>query len=121
MIYYKKFKKIIYIFEYQGDIDDVLSRYYYSAKKYNLDIIVRVTSDCPLIDYRLIDEIINFYNKNNVDYVSNTIEDSYPDGQDVEVFSMSALTKSFKEAKRNYREYVTFLLKNEFLKRKSFH
>ena len=56
---------------FRGSEDDVLSRYYYAAKENNLDVVVRITSDCPLIDPIVLDEIINFYLKNNYDIVSN--------------------------------------------------
>src|SRR3712207_317315 len=57
---------------FRGSENDVLSRYYYAAKKYNADIIVRVTSDCPLIDSKVSEETINYYLNNKFDYVSNT-------------------------------------------------
>ncbi|WP_409068650.1 cytidylyltransferase domain-containing protein [Clostridium sp. FAM 1755] len=95
---------------FRGSSEDVLSRYYFAAKKYKADVIVRVTSDCPLIDYNTSDRIIQYYldNLDKYDYASNTIERTYPRGLDTEVFSFEALEKSYNKAKKQYeREHVT--------------
>lgn len=101
---------------FRGSSEDVLSRYYFAAKKYKADVIVRVTSDCPLIDYDTSDKIIKYYldNLDKYDYLSNTIERTYPRGLDTEVFSFHALEKSHMEAKKKYeREHVTpYIYKN---------
>ena len=73
---------------FRGDEDDVLDRFYQAAKIHNPDYVVRLTSDCPLIDPILIDEIIKATISSNVDYCSNTLIESYPDGQDIEVFTL---------------------------------
>ncbi|BFN05018.1 cytidylyltransferase domain-containing protein [Clostridium tetani] len=95
---------------FRGSEEDVLSRYYYAAKENNADIVVRVTSDCPLIDSGVSEKIIQYYldNINKYDYVSNTIERTYPRGLDTEVFSLKALEKAFNESKlQRDREHVT--------------
>jgi spore coat polysaccharide biosynthesis protein SpsF (cytidylyltransferase family) len=93
---------------YQGDTNDVLDRFYNAAKGKNPDYIVRVTSDCPLLDPILMDEIIQLAVDNNLDYTSNTLVEAYPDGQDVEVIKWSALEKSWIETTLKYdREHVT--------------
>ncbi|RXM78527.1 acylneuraminate cytidylyltransferase [Clostridium tetani] len=95
---------------FRGSEEDVLSRYYYAAKENNADVVVRVTSDCPLIDSEVSEKIIQYYldNKEIYDYVSNTIERTYPRGLDTEVFSFSILKKTFIETKKDYeREHVT--------------
>ena len=93
---------------YQGDTDDVLGRFYNAAKDRNPDYIVRVTSDCPLLDPVLMDEIIQLAVDNNLDYTTNTLIEAFPDGQDVEVIKWSALKKSWIETTLNYdREHVT--------------
>ncbi len=95
---------------FRGSEKDVLSRYYYAAKENNGDIVVRVTSDCPLIDSEITDKIIKYYkeNRHKYDYVSNTIDRTYPRGLDTEVFSFYALEKAFKEAtSERDREHVT--------------
>ena len=99
---------------FRGDEDDVLDRFYQAAKIHNPDYVVRLTSDCPLIDPILIDEIIEAAIIANVDYCSNTLIESYPDGQDIEVFTFSALKKAWKESVlKSEREHVTpFMKKN---------
>jgi spore coat polysaccharide biosynthesis protein SpsF len=84
---------------YRGSEQDVLSRYYETAKKFEVDVIVRITSDCPIIDPEVIDKVVNQYfnNQSLVDYVSNTLERTYPRGLDTEVFSFIALNKAYHE------------------------
>jgi len=92
---------------FRGSEEDVLRRYYESAKEYKADVIVRITSDCPLIDPDIIDKIIDFYfEKQPLDYVSNGLERTFPRGLDVEVFSFGALELANESAKKN-REHVT--------------
>ncbi len=97
-----------------GSTEDVLDRYYQVATTYNPDYVVRVTSDCPLIDSRLIDEIIEMVELNNLDYGSNTLIELFPDGQDIEVFRYSTLKKAWKKSNLpSEREHVTpFIKKN---------
>lgn len=97
---------------FRGSEDDVLSRYYYAAKENSLDVVIRITSDCPLIDSKVLDEVIKFYVDNNYDIVSNAGSDlskrTYPRGLDIEVFSFKVLEKSFANAKETYqKEHVT--------------
>ena len=94
---------------YRGSLNDLLNRYYHCAKKHKADHIVRITSDCPLIDPKIIDLMIKKYlSLKNADFLSNTHPPSYPDGFDVEIFSFQALQKAFRSAKKNYeREHVT--------------
>lgn len=100
---------------FRGDEDDVLDRFYQAAKIHNPDYVVRLTSDCPLIDPILIDEIIEAAIISNVDYCSNTLIESYPDGQDIEVFTFSALKKAWKESVlKSEREHVTPFMKKNF-------
>lgn len=100
---------------FRGSENDVLDRYYKTIMDSG-EIphwVVRVTSDCPLIDPNLVDEIIEYAQSINVDYVSNTLENKFPDGQDIEVFKFSALKKSWKEATlKSEREHVTPFIKN---------
>ena len=91
-----------------GDEEDVLSRYYLTAKKYQAKNIVRITADCPLIDYSVIDSTIKAYFEDTVDYTSNIFPRSFPKGLDTEVFSFKSLEKAFKESNKKYdREHVT--------------
>jgi spore coat polysaccharide biosynthesis protein SpsF (cytidylyltransferase family) len=99
---------------YRGSINNVLERFYNTAKDENPDWIVRLTSDCPLIDPILIDKIIQFAIDNDYDYVSNTLKPTFPDGVDIEVFKFSALKVAFYEAKLTSElEHVTpYIWKN---------
>lgn len=98
---------------FRGSEEDVLDRFYQTAKKHNAKIIVRITGDCPLIDPEIIDETINFFKDNNCDYASNTNPPTYPDGMDVEVFSVNSLETAWKNAKlKSEREHVTLYIRN---------
>ncbi len=103
---------------YQGSLNDVLDRFYHTALPENPDWVVRLTSDCPLIDPMVIDTIIEAAVQNNLDYTSNTLNPTYPDGIDVEVFKFSALQKAFNEAMlKSEREHVTpYIWKNSTVK-----
>lgn len=109
---------------FRGSENDVLSRFYYSAKENNADIIVRVTSDCPCIDFEILDKMLIYfkdkYKEKQVDYLSNTIKRTYPRGYDIEIFTFSALEKSYINAEKEYeREHVTPYIydkTNNFLK-----
>jgi spore coat polysaccharide biosynthesis protein SpsF (cytidylyltransferase family) len=98
---------------FKGSENDVLDRFFLSVKDRNPDFIVRVTSDCPLIDPILIDQIIEYAIIKNVDYCSNNLVEHFPDGQDVEVMKFSALKNAWKHAKLNSeREHVTPYIRN---------
>lgn len=95
---------------YRGSENDVLSRYYGAAIECNADIIVRLTSDCPLIDPAIIDQVIQLYigGREKVDYASNALERTFPRGLDTEVFSFDALQKAHERASlERDREHVT--------------
>lgn len=96
---------------YEGDTQNVLSRYYEAALKYKLcdeDIIVRCTSDCPLIDYDVTKNTIEFFNKQKVDYVSSGSHCGFPRGMDTEVFRFKLLKEAFFNADTEYeKEHVT--------------
>ena len=98
---------------FRGSESDVLDRFYQAVRKEKPDWIVRVTSDCPLIDSELVDSVLRFAKKNNVDYTSNILIENYPDGQDIEVFKYSALEIAWKNAKLcSEREHVTPYIRN---------
>ena len=89
---------------------DLLDRHYQAAKAFRADAVVKIPSDCPLIDPAVIDRVLTFYsrNSNRFDYVSNLHPASYPDGNDVEVMSMAALETAWIEAARPFeREHTT--------------
>lgn len=98
---------------FRGSEFDVLSRYYYAAKKYKIENIIRITSDCPLIDYRILNSMVNYFKKNKVDYLANTypMPTNYPDGMDIEIFNFKTLEKTFYNAKLpSEREHVTIYM-----------
>ncbi|MGO4374511.1 NTP transferase domain-containing protein [Paenibacillus sp. MCAF20] len=93
---------------YRGSEENVLSRYYEAAKQYNADIVIRITSDCPVIDPEVTNETIRFFMDRKVDYASNTIERTFPRGLDTEVFTMEGLELAYQEAhSADHFEHVT--------------
>lgn len=103
---------------YQGSVNDVLDRFYQTVKSENPDYVVRITSDCPLIDPVIIDKTIATCVESGYDYASNTLIPTYPDGMDVEVFKCSVLEKAWQEATlQSEREHVTpYIWKNSTVK-----
>lgn len=99
---------------FKGSTEDVLMRFYDSVKFENPDYIVRLTSDCPLIDAEEIDNVIKFFLENDLDYVSNSLNPTFPDGLDVEIFKYEALKIANNSANlKSEREHVTsFIWKN---------
>lgn len=98
---------------FRGSENDVLDRFYNAAKTEKPKWVVRVTSDCPLIDSEMIDAVISLAKLNDVDYAANILEERFPDGQDVEVFKFSALQNAWENAKLNSeREHVTPYIRN---------
>ena len=99
---------------YTGSIENVLDRFYQAAVKFKPKWVVRLTSDCPLIDAMLIDDVIDYTIEKDVDYCSNTLNPTFPDGMDIEVFKFTALEKAWKEAQLDSeKEHVTpFIHKN---------
>jgi len=93
---------------FRGSEKNVLKRYYDTALMYKADIIVRVTADDPFKDYRIIDDAIKIIKKTKIDFVCNNNPISYPEGLDVEVLTMSALSKSYLNSTSTYeQEHVT--------------
>jgi spore coat polysaccharide biosynthesis protein SpsF len=93
---------------FRGAEDDVLDRYYWAARSYPADAVVRITSDCPLIDPELVDETIRVFKDENADYASNVFPRTYPRGLDTEAFTSAALEHAWREARDMYeREHVT--------------
>lgn len=93
---------------FRGDEDDVLGRYLGAALAFQADNIVRLTADCPMHDASVIDLCIDQFMSGSYDYLSNVITRSYPDGLDVEIFTLQALQQIDKEAQSDFwREHVT--------------
>jgi spore coat polysaccharide biosynthesis protein SpsF len=95
---------------FRGSTNDLLDRHYQTGLKYNAEDIVKIPSDCPLIDPDIITRVIDFYvlNKNTYDYVSNLHPATYPDGNDVEVMSMKVLYNAWNNSHKDFeREHTT--------------
>ncbi|PKL66556.1 MAG: acylneuraminate cytidylyltransferase [Methanobacteriales archaeon HGW-Methanobacteriales-1] len=107
-------KKIIDIAEkekitwFRGSKENVLERYYLAAKENELDVIVRITSDCPCVDPDIVDFLLENHLKNKGDYTSNTTLRTFPVGLDVEVVSFEALKTCYYNADTDLeKEHVT--------------
>lgn len=96
---------------FRGSLDDVLDRFYRAALPFMPGHVVRLTGDCPLADPELIDRVVSFHLEGGFDYTANTLEPTYPDGLDVEVFRFSCLKQAWEEAKLpSQREHVTLFM-----------
>jgi len=104
---------------YEGSKNNVLRRTYLAAKKYKVNTIIRITSDCPIIDPQLVNKGIKIFNKKNLDYLSNNLPPSWPHGVDFEIFSFGALKKSLSNATTLIeKEHVTvYMRKNKKIKK----
>jgi spore coat polysaccharide biosynthesis protein SpsF len=93
---------------FRGDEQDVLDRYWQTARAHQAQAVVRITSDCPLIEPEVIDRVVEAFLHAAPDYASNTLERSYPRGLDTEVVALSALERAWREATKSYqRVHVT--------------
>jgi len=93
---------------FRGSTTDVLDRYYQCAKKFSLINIVRITSDNPLIDPTLVDQVIEKFIEGSYDYVTNCNPRTFPQGTEAEIFSFKALERAWKNSKKSSeREHVT--------------
>jgi spore coat polysaccharide biosynthesis protein SpsF len=93
---------------FRGEENDVLDRYYQAAQCIGADGIVRITSDCPLIDPEITDETIHSFLERRPDYASNALQRTYPRGLDTEVMTWEALARTWREALLFYqRSHVT--------------
>lgn len=112
LINFCKKKKIKF---YRGSEKNVLKRVYETAKLYEADIILFITGDCPIIDIKVINKVLNYFlkYKKSFDYVGNAFLRSFPDGMDAHVFHFKTLEKNFKMvSKRIEKEHVTLGIKN---------
>ena len=108
---------------YSGSPTNVLDRYYKCALKERADIIVRITADCPLIDPKIVDDAISlFIKKKDIDLLSNYSPPTFPDGQDVAVFSFSALKYAWSNAisKFDKEHVVNYLIQSKKINRFNF-
>ena len=119
----KKYLKKLGYKVYVGEKNDLLDRYYKAAKKYNAEIIVRITGDCPLVDFRIVDSLVHSLIKDQLDFISNSIKPSFPDGLDVSVIKFKALKQSWIKATNSFdREHVVpYIIKNKSFRKKNIH
>tara|TARA_Y100001968_G_C19454442_1_gene771563 strand:- start:2133 stop:2888 length:756 start_codon:yes stop_codon:yes gene_type:complete len=94
---------------YRGSENNVLDRYYKAAIEFESDIICRITSDCPLIDFKLIDDYYSIFNKSDFEYLSNSISQKMPDGMDIEFFRVNSLRDIWRRPnlRLRHKEHVT--------------
>ena len=106
--------KKLKIFCFRGSENDVIDRYFQASKIFKAQNIVRVTADCPLIDFKIVDEVIKKFFLKKVDYATNTMPPTFPDGMDVEVFNINSLKKAWKASrvKTELKEHVTTYIRN---------
>ena len=92
----------------RGSEQDVMQRYLQAARASDANVIVRITGDCPLVDPRLVDQVVREFRAADVDYFSNVAPPSYPDGLDIEVFTLAALEQAAAETSDSFdHEHVT--------------
>lgn len=99
---------------FRGDERNVLARFYECAEKYKLDNIIRITADCPVIDYALVEKGIEKFKENKFEYISNVNPPTYPDGLDFEIFSFQVLKEANDNPSKSKMdmEHVTGLIKS---------
>lgn len=98
---------------FRGSLRDVLGRYRQAAERYDLDIIVRITADCPCLDPGIVERVLQEHLRTGADYTANVLERTYPVGYDVEVFNRAILERLDEEAKEpSGREHVTLYVRN---------
>ncbi len=87
---------------FRGSLNNLLDRHYRAGLKYNAGIVLKIPSDCPLIDPRIIDQVLDFYfeHEGEYDFVSNLHPATTPDGNDVEIMTMACIEKAWKEAQK---------------------
>jgi spore coat polysaccharide biosynthesis protein SpsF len=102
---------------FRGDEEDVLDRFYQAAQIHNAQAVVRITSDCPLIDPSVIDKVVYAFMTTKPDYACNTLERTYPRGLDTEIMSLNAFGRAWRGATDAYqRVHVTpYLYQNPHL------
>jgi len=93
---------------YRGHPQDLLDRHYQAALEFGADTVIKIPSDCPLIDPAIIDHVIGYWLEHDYDFVSNLHPATWPDGNDVEIMTLPALEKAWRESGRSMeREHTT--------------
>lgn len=100
---------------YRGSEEDCLDRFYQASSFFGIDVIVRITSDCPLVIPEVIDEMIEYYLKSQmeIDYLSNRQYTNYPEGVDVEIFKRNMLEEAAIDVlQQQEREHINYYFLN---------
>lgn len=98
---------------FRGDLDDVLSRFIGVLISSDAEVVIRITADCPLVMPKLVDQMVNDFLLLDLDYLSNTITPTFPDGLDVEIFTKAALLRlNDLSLSSQEREHVTLGIRN---------
>ena len=98
---------------FRGSENNVLSRVTGAVKKFKADVVVQITADCPIIDFKIVKNLISIYKNNNYDCVTNAFVRSFPDGMDVSVMKANVLIKSNILSKsQKYKEHVSLFVKS---------
>lgn len=98
---------------FRGSEINVLERYYLTARKFQAEAIMRITSDCPLLDVKILNDLLSYFQEENkmglpIDYLSNTLRRSFPRGLDAEIFTYNSLDIAYNNATKDYeKEHVT--------------
>jgi len=106
------------IYYFRGSEENCLGRFYQTCRQFKVNIIVRITSDCPLVIPEVVDEMIRYYldNQDHLDYLSNRQKTNFPEGVDVEIFSFKILADANRNTtNQEEREHINYY----FLKRSS--
>jgi spore coat polysaccharide biosynthesis protein SpsF len=122
VVYLKKNKKYSKIAIYRGNHKNVFSRFYSAAKKYKLDVVIRLNGDSPLLDFRLLKKTLKIFLKKKLDLITNVYKRSFPSGQSIEIINFLTLKKYHNQIKTDYhKEHVMpfFYQKKIFKKIKS--
>ncbi len=97
------------LFYFRGSEHDVLERYYYAAKQYNIQHVMRITADCPFQDPNICNQIIELYMKEQTDFVHTG--PTFAEGLDCEIFSLKALEEAYHHVKlKSEREHLTLYM-----------
>jgi glutamate-1-semialdehyde 2,1-aminomutase len=107
---------------FRGSEKNVLERFVQCTRKNNINNLVRITSDCPLIDPKILDKMARQFKKANFDYLSNIPKRSFPDGMDIEFLKKKTLEKAYENVVYDYdKEHVTpYILRSNIFKKKNF-
>lgn len=94
---------------YRGDMNNLVDRHYQASKLHGAGIVLKIPSDCPLIDPRIVDEVLDYFfaNREKFDYVSNLHPATWPDGNDVEIMTMECLTQAWQHAAEGLQQEHT--------------